>query len=84
MVSFSHRIEDVQGLHAQPIARIVSAARQHRSTATLSCQGRSASARDLMGLMELDVRQGDVLDVSIEGPDEAETRAALSAIISTL
>ena len=81
MVSVSCTVKDPEGLHAEPVARIVVALRRSQSTSTLFCRGRSADATSLMALMELDARCGDTVEATIEGPDEQEAAAVLEAII---
>ncbi len=80
MERFQHVIADASGLHARPVAQIAVAARAWRSTVTVACRERTASATDLVGLMGLDARCGDTLSVCVEGPDEHEAAEALKPV----
>lgn len=70
MITFSHVIQGVEGLHARPVALICAEAKPFESAVRVSCGRAVVCASDLMGLMGLDARQGDELVVAIEGPDE--------------
>lgn len=70
MVSFTHVIVGPEGLHARPVAQICSQASKVESTVTVRLGSTTASATDLMGLMRLDARKGDELEIMVEGPFE--------------
>ena len=72
MIAFTHTISTPQGLHARPVVVICRAVRDHQSTVTVSLGERCASGSDMIGLMGLDGRGGDVLTFEIDGPDEDE------------
>lgn len=82
MITFEHVIEDVEGLHARPVALIASEARKWQSSTTVVYGIKRADAADLMGLMGLDARQGDKLTVVVEGPDEEAAAEAMRAVFS--
>ena len=84
MVEFTHVITDIEGLHARPVTVICAEALKWGSAITVSCNGRSASAADLMGLMGLSARRGDELAFHVEGSDEQEAAAALRTVVSGL
>lgn len=81
MVSFTHTVEDPQGLHARPIAQMVAALMPFESEVRIAVGDRSADGRDLMGLMGLDAMHGEVLEVSVEGADEDTAVDALRAVL---
>lgn len=80
MIAFEHVIKGIEGLHARPVALIASEALKWGSAVRVAFGEKSADARDLMGLMMLDARRGDVLRVSIEGEDEAACAEAMRAV----
>ena len=82
MITFTHVIADVEGLHARPVALIASEARKWQSAITVSSGTACANANDLMGLMGLDARRGDELTVVVDGPDEEAAAEALRAVFS--
>ena len=82
MITFSHVIADIEGLHARPVALIASEARKWSSRITVTSGMARADATDLMGLMGMDARQGDELTVTVDGPDEEAAAEALRAVFS--
>jgi phosphoenolpyruvate-protein phosphotransferase len=72
-------IRDPDGLHARPAARLASTARQYEARLTLRKGDREANAKSLVSLMQLDVRQGDQVQLLASG-DGAER--AIDAVFS--
>lgn len=82
MIEFSHVIDDVEGLHARPVVQICTSARAFESTVTVYAGERSSVATDLVGLMALDARKGDMLRVVVEGSDELACSDALREVFT--
>lgn len=72
MVRFTHTVENPQGMHAQPAAKIAMFALHQTCRFTLACGGRTARADQLMELMALPAKRGDRLEVLCEGEDERQ------------
>lgn len=70
MKQFTYVITDENGLHARPAGLLAKEAKKYESIITLACNGKSAAANKLIAIMAMCVKQGDKLDVSVEGPDE--------------
>ncbi len=77
MQQFTYTVTDPIGLHARPAGMLVKAAGELDSEITLHLGEKSASARKLLALMMLGVRQGDTITVVIQGGDEAAGRMAM-------
>ena len=77
LTGFDYSITDPVGLHARPAARLAKLAGQYDCALTLSANGKTASAKDLVEIMKLGAAKGTVLSVSAEGPD---AQAALQAV----
>ena len=77
LTGFDYIITDPVGLHARPAARLAKLAGQYDCALTLSANGKTASAKDLVEIMKLGAAKGTVLSVSAEGPD---AQAALQAV----
>lgn len=82
MVSFSYTIEGAAGLHARPVALVAAEARKWGSAVRVSCGEAEVDANDLMGLMGLNARKGDVLTVRIDGQDEQEAAEGFRRIMT--
>ena len=65
------------GLHARPAARFVKAASGFKAEITVIKDERTANAKSINQVLLLNVRQGDSIHITAEGPDAS---AALSAI----
>ena len=78
MKQFTHTIQDEMGIHARPAGLLAKAAKDFADTViTVSRDGTSVRATQLMKLMSLGVRQGDTVTVTAEGPQEAAAIAAM-------
>ena len=78
MKQFVHTVKDPLGIHARPAGQIVKLAKEYGGTQIqISREDKSVSAAGLMKLMGLAVKQGDVLTVTAEGPDEVEAIIAM-------
>ena len=58
MVEFQHTIRDPQGLHARPAGQLAQAAAKLESTVTLAAKSTEVSAKRVIALMKLCLKQG--------------------------
>ena len=78
MKSFDYIITDPVGIHARPAGILVKEVKNYAdSVVTLTKGEKSVNLLKLMALMQLGVKQGDTVTVSVEGGDEAAVCAAL-------
>lgn len=83
MQQFSHIIRDPVGIHARPAGLLAKEARKFPDTAiTIEKDGRKATAGQLMKLMGLGIRQGDLVTVTAEGVSEEAAISALQLFFS--
>jgi multiphosphoryl transfer protein len=68
-----------QGLHARPAALLANRARTFAAQVSLDAHGRSASARSVVAIMALGVRQGDDLTIHATGGDAGQAIAGVLA-----
>ena len=71
MKSFSYVINDELGLHARPAGMLAKEAKKFSSKITITKEGKTVSATQLMMIMSLGVKKG------ADGEDEAEAIAAI-------
>ena len=78
MRSFTYTITDPLGIHARPAGLLAKTAKEYSDT-VISVQkgGNTAHAGQLMRMMGLGIRQGDVITVSAEGALEDAAIAAM-------
>jgi len=80
MKQFEYTIHDPLGIHARPAGMLVKEAKAFADTAVIITKGdTTVKATQLMKLMSLGVKQGDVVTVAAEGANEDATIAALKA-----
>jgi phosphocarrier protein HPr len=71
------------GLHARPATLVANAAARFQSTIELVTPQRTASAKSLIGIMSLGLKQGSQVILRATGPDAAEAVAALVQLLET-
>ena len=80
MKTFEYTITDPVGIHARPAGLLVKEVKSHAgSTVTLTKGDKSVNALKLMAVMQLGIKQGETVSVSVEGGDEEAVAAALEA-----
>ena len=79
MQKFTYVVKDELGIHARPAGLLVKEAKQFTSNITLACGEKKATAKGLMGVMGMAVKQGNEVTVTVEGEDEVAAAAAMKA-----
>ena len=70
MKTFTYIITDEIGIHARPAGLLVKEAKKYTSKIVLSANGKSAEATKLMAIMGLGVKNGQEVEIAIEGGDD--------------
>lgn len=83
MKQFSYTIKDENGIHARPAGLLVKCAKGFQSAITIECASKKAPLNKLFALMELNVKCGDTVTVTAEGPDEDAAIQAVRELIET-
>ena len=80
MKQFEYTINDPLGIHARPAGMLVKEAKAFADTAvSITKNGTTVKATQLMKLMSLGVKNGDVVTVTADGASEDAAIAALKA-----
>ena len=78
MKSFDYVITDPVGIHARPAGILVKEVKNYKdSVITLAKGEKSVNLLKLMALMQMGIKQGDKVTVSVEGGDEAAVAAKI-------
>lgn len=78
MKQFTYTITDPLGIHARPAGMLAKAAKAYAdTTVTITKDGNTVKAIQLMKLMSLAVKKGNEITVTAEGPQEDEAIAAM-------
>lgn len=70
MKEFRYVIRSPFGLHARVIGALVAKAREYHCQVTVEKQGNQASLEKPLQMMSLNIRQGDEVNVKVEGGEE--------------
>lgn len=70
MASFEYTITEPMGLHARPAGLLVKQLKNYTSSVEISCRERKADAKKLFALMNLGIKYGDRVTVTVSGEDE--------------
>jgi phosphotransferase system HPr (HPr) family protein len=68
------------GLHARPADLFVRAARSFRAHVAVSAGGRRADGKEILEVLLLGARRGEVLSLEVDGPDEVPCARVLAAL----
>ena len=73
MTEFQYKISDERGFHARPVGLLVELVKGMDTAVTITKDGNTVSADQLVALMTLNVKKGDVITITLEDDcDEAE------------
>lgn len=78
MKQFTYTIKDPLGIHARPAGQLAKLAKSYGDTViTVSKDGTTVKASQLMKLMSMSIKQGNEIVVAAEGPIEDEAIVAV-------
>lgn len=71
------------GLHARPAAQFTQIAAKYQSKITLQKEAKVIDAKSIIKVLSLGIKQGTVIKINAEGPDEKEAIDALVKLIES-
>lgn len=80
MITLSLPVNNKSGLHARPAALFVQAAKGFQSSVKVKKDAKQVDGKSLLSLMTLGAGPGSQVEVTVEGPDEAEAAKAIQAL----
>lgn len=72
MQEFTYKITDPVGVHARPAGMLAKKTAELDSDVTIIKDGKFASTKKLIALMQLGIKQNDEITVRIEGGNESK------------
>ena len=81
MKEFTYTIKDQEGIHARPAGAFVKEAMAFPCSVKIVKGGKEADAKRIFGLMGLGVKCGEEIILRVDGEQEDEALAALSAFL---
>lgn len=82
MKTVTHVIADPLGLHARPAGLLVKLAGDFESAIVVTTSTGTADAKRIMALMRLGAKQGTLLTVTCNGPDEDAAAEAIRRFLT--
>lgn len=82
VITEKYTLTDPMGLHARIATEIARVAHRYRSCIMVHFNGTDSDATDVIGLMALDIREGETLTMTIDGTDETEARTSLKEMLA--
>lgn len=79
MKEFTYEVKDELGIHARPAGLLAKEAKKFKSVCTITKNGTTKKLSQLMMIMSLGVKKGEVVTIKAEGEDEDAAIAALQA-----
>ncbi|MGD9919172.1 MAG: phosphoenolpyruvate--protein phosphotransferase [Paenirhodobacter sp.] len=82
--SFDWAIDYPSGLHARPATEWAETARRFTARVRVRHGAEAADARNMLSLLQLGLRAGDLVTFSAEGPDAADALSTLRVVVAGL
>lgn len=82
MIEKAAKIQLETGLTPRPIAVLVQRASMFDSTVYIHTDGRKVNAKSIMGMMSLNLGNGETVTVAADGADEAAAVESIEAYLS--
>lgn len=70
MKTIEYTITDELGIHARPAGLLAKMCGKFQSAIKLTSPKKTVDGKGIMGVMSMGAKQGDLLKVEIDGPDE--------------
>ncbi|WP_349948704.1 HPr family phosphocarrier protein [Lacrimispora sp. BS-2] len=81
MISYEYIVSDKQGLHAINAMRLSRTASEYESRITLKSRKGTADCKNVLSLIGLGARQGELLEFIVEGTDENKALSFLKEFL---
>ncbi|MGE5590050.1 MAG: HPr family phosphocarrier protein [Bacillota bacterium] len=77
MITLSLQVNNKSGLHARPAALFVQTAKTFQSSVKVKKDAKQVDGKSLLSLMTLGAGPGSQVEVTVDGPDEADAAKAI-------
>ena len=81
MISETLTVENTRGIHIRPAATFAAQMAAYDAQIRLSCERREANGKSLLSLVAAQIPYGAQVQVTCDGPDEAEMLAHATSLI---
>ena len=83
MVTKQVTLENQVGLHARPATFFIQKANEFKSSVWIEIDERKVNAKSLLGVLSLGITKGGMLNIIVDGEDEAEALDALVQLVAS-
>jgi phosphotransferase system HPr (HPr) family protein len=77
----SATIKNERGIHARPSSEVAKEALKYKSKITITYNGKTANAKDVLQIIILELFRGTVIQLTTEGEDEKQAFDAIKALL---
>ncbi len=84
MTTIKATVNSESGIHARPASDLVNFAKGFESKIFIASEVKKANATSIIMILTLGAKKGTVLEVSAEGPDEADAAQQVAAFIEAI
>jgi phosphocarrier protein HPr len=77
----SATIRNERGIHARPSSEVAKEALKYKSKITITYNGKTANAKDVLQIIILELFRGTVVQLTTEGEDEKPAFEAIKALL---
>ncbi|HBE86116.1 MAG TPA: HPr family phosphocarrier protein [Lachnoclostridium sp.] len=70
MKTFDYTVKGQSGIHARPAVKLAMESQKYKSKILIFLDGKIADASDVMAIMEMNIKFGDIIKVEMTGADE--------------
>lgn len=84
MIKKALTVKRSNGLEARPIALLVQEASQYRSEVYILVDNKKINAKSIMGMMSLNLNNGDSLTVVTDGMDEEDAAKGIETFLGSV
>lgn len=81
MEQFRCKVENPLGIHARSAAIIAEKCVSLKSIVTIECNDKQADGKDVLQIMALNAKKGDILDVRVEGINEKQDSEIIKDVV---
>ena len=81
MIEFETTVNNKIGMHLRAAGEFVKLAAKYKADVFVIKSGKKANGKSILGLASLAIGRGAKITIQVNGPDEADARAAIEELI---
>lgn len=81
MKKITYQVTTPQGIHARPAGLLANQISKYKCKVFIEKDGKSVDAKEILALMSLGVKQGDIIAITFDGEEEEEAATAVERFL---